>query len=147
MNLTRMSDGVQGLGHRQVTRGADPEEVRNLAEDDVHPDAGQEAQHHRVGHEPHEPADSENRAAYEDEAGDDRQQDRRAGTLVGRDRRESRPSGEGGSTRGRDDHQLAAGSEPPGYGTCEAGVETVHGADSREHTSGHAVRDAADRTR
>ena len=56
-----MGHEVPELGQGERSRYVGPDQVGDLAEDDVERDTGQEADHHRVGHEPDVPAEPQAR--------------------------------------------------------------------------------------
>jgi hypothetical protein len=138
---------VDGLSQRDVSDGFDAEHVGNLAQDDIDANSGQEAEHHRMGHESEVSPDMGERRHYHDQASEQSKKDQGVTSLLLRDTLQRRPRRQSRRARRRNHHQSGAGRHATGDRSSEAGVKTVDRIDACQHAGCHAVRDAADGTR
>ncbi len=147
VDATGMDDHIDRPDQPGVAGGRRSRQVGELAEDDVHRHAGEEAEHHRVGHEPGVPAQPQHAGDDHEPAGEQGQQGERPGAVGLVDDGHPRSGGERRRTRGRDDHQLRARAEPADQRADRAGVQARHRADAGEDAGGHPIGHVADRVR
>ena len=131
-----MHEEVRRLEHLVVVAAGEAGERPELRQQDGHPDAGHEPDHHRVGDEPDQPAGLEQAEDQHDGAGEHRQGEQAGHALLRRERGQ-RAARREAQRRGRDDrHALGAGRERPRRRAGRDGVQAV----DRRHAGQHGVR-------
>jgi hypothetical protein len=147
LHCGRIEEHGECLGQRERAGRGGAGEVGDLPGHDVDRDAGQEAEHHRVRHEPGVPTEPGEPGAEGHQPGERCQQKQRLGPVLRRDVGDHRTGRQRGGAGGADDHQPRAGAEATDHRPQSTRVQAVHRVHPGQHGRGHPVRHTAHRTR
>ena len=139
-NVERLRQGKASLAGRAGQR-------RQLSEEDVGTQSGEESQHHRLGDESNITTETQHPTDEHRCAGDQGQPDQGIRTLGVRYRFDGRTRSQGRRARGGDHHHLGAGGQSASHPSDQTRVEALDRAHTGQYAVGHAVGNSSDRAR